>query len=211
MKYIYRNYTPEEILMILQEEHRLDSFVDTAVEVNGLVIKRDTTIYKWRIGMDFLPWKELHKTMNKKFKIEVQYLGWEKAILPEKKKTIWDLCVFISQHAQKEIICPVKRLGGECLSAAVFLTLKKNLSQRGIDVKDLRPSTVLSSFISKQNFPWVLTEIILMGVRTFESLEPRSRKDLSFWQRIKGLNLDYIDTGSIKTFGDLSKKIAMGL
>ncbi|MGA2679334.1 MAG: hypothetical protein ABSF37_08545 [Sedimentisphaerales bacterium] len=211
MKNTYRNYTPEEIFAILQEEHLLVSFVDPEVEGNGWEIKRDTTIYEWRISMDFLPWKQLHKANNEKFKINVSYSDWRNAILPEKKKTVWDLCVFVSQHAKKEVICPTKLLGRESLSAAVFLTLKKNLSQRGIDVKDLRPSTALNSFISRQNFPRVLTEIILMGVRTFDSLESRLRKDISFWQRFKFSNLYYIDTGAIKTFGDLAKKIAMGL
>jgi len=56
-------------------------------------------------------------------------------------------------------------------------------------------------------------EIVVTGARTFEFLKRKWRSDISFWQKMNPFAPDryYVDTGSIKTFGDLSKKIVESL
>lgn len=209
LKNTYRDYTPEEVLDILREEHRLFSFIDCEVD-DDMEITPEMLVYYWRTGGDFLPWGNLYKALNFKFKIDQSYSAWKKAIYPEKRKRIWDMCVFISQHAKKEVIHPIRILGKECLSAAIFLTLKQNLLNRGIEEEYLKPSTNLIPFLDK-HFPYIITEILLTGAKTFDSLKPTLRNNISFWQKINIFNPNryYIDTGSIKTFGDLSRKIAL--
>jgi hypothetical protein len=208
----YANYTPQDVLKILEEEYRLLSFVDIEVD-EGLEMSGDITVYEWRSRMDFLPWRKLYQAQNKKFKIELPYETWMEAVEPEEKRTLWDMCVFIAQHARKEIIRPIRLFGRDCLGAAVFLTLKKNLSATGIDVDDLRPSTPLRGLLDARRFPCVLAEIVMAGTRTFEVLKLKLRSDISFWRKMNLFARDryYVDTGSIRTFGDLAKKIAESL
>lgn len=205
----YRNYIPEEIYEILKEEHRLISQIDSEVD-DSVDINKDMTILVWRIAMDRLPWDKLFSAMNKIYCTDVSKEEWMKAVKPEGKKKLWDLCKFIAQHAKKEIIKPIKMCGKECLSAAVFLALKRNISKRGVNVESLRPSTEVMDYLNNKNFPLVMSELTKTGVKTFETLKLRLRKDISFWQKTNIFNPDryYVDTGSIKTFRDLSLIIA---
>ena len=135
LKNIYRNYTPEEVLRIFREECRLRSFLEVEVwpgsesEITG-----EMTIRKWRRYSDLVPWPDLYDAENKIFKIDLPYEAWMAAVVPENRK-LWDLCKFISQHAKREIIKPVRIFGRDCLNAAVFLTLIKNLANRGMPVQ----------------------------------------------------------------------------
>ena len=162
--------------------------------------------------MNFLPWDKLYKAMNEIFSITVSYSKWKKAVLPERKKKVWDLCLFLAQYAKEEILCPVNLLGKECMAAAAFLTLKKNLSRRGLDVKSIRPSTRLKDFLNRKTLPYLLAELALTGTRTLDSLELVPKKDLAFstfWQRIRGrVEWHSFETGSTKTFGDLATILA---
>ena len=212
LKNTYCNYTPEEVLQIFGEIYRLDSFIDFEVD-EGLEITGEMTIYEWRLCHNLLPGRKLYQDFNRIFKVNLPNETWMKAVEPERKKTMWGLCVFIAQHAKKEPIRPKRVLGRDCLDAAVFLTLKKNLTERGIDAETIRPSTSLRSLLNDTTFPHVLGEIILTGTRTFEFLKWRLRSDISFWRKINLFARDrrYVDTGSIRTLGDLSKKIAESL
>jgi hypothetical protein len=207
----FRNYTPEEALQILREEHRICNLIDCEAD-KDLDINMDMKIIDWRIGMNFFPWKELYHYRNIIFNMNLSLSIWMEAVRPEREKTVSDMCIFISQHAKKEIIQPVRIFGRECMGAAVFLTLKKNLPQRGVYVDSVKPSTPINSYL-ENNFPNMIMEIIKTGVKTFEVLKPKLRDGLSFCQRINFLNPNRLclDTGSIKTFGDLSRKIVKGL
>ncbi|OHB74508.1 MAG: hypothetical protein A2Z25_14390 [Planctomycetes bacterium RBG_16_55_9] len=212
LKNIYRNYTPEEVLRIFREEHRLRSFLEA--EVYGeleLEITGEMTIKKWRYYSDLLSWPDLYEANNKIFKIDLPYEAWIAAVIPESRK-LWDLCDFISQHAKKEIIKPVRIFGRDCLNAAVFLTLIKNLANRGIDMANVKPTTALRDFVNTKNYPYLMAEIVITGTRTFEFLKIRVRRDISFWRKINIFDTSarriYLDTGNIETFGDLARKIA---
>ena len=85
LKNEYRNYTPEEILHIFREEHRLSSFLDPEVDCE-LEITKDTTIREWRRHSNLLPWPELYKAENQIFNIDLPYETWKKAVFPENKK-----------------------------------------------------------------------------------------------------------------------------
>jgi hypothetical protein len=58
-----------------------------------------------------------------------------------------------------------------------------------------------------------LAEVALTGTKPFESLKVRLRTDISLWRKVNifGSNRYCIDTGSIKTFRDLTKQMAKEL
>lgn len=212
LKNTYRNYTPDEVLQIFREDYRLTSLLEIEVD-ERLEITSEMTIYEWRVYHDLLPGRKLYQDFNTMFRVQLPHEAWTMVVEPEKQKTMWDLCEFIAQHATKEVIRPKRLFGQDCIDAGIFLTLKKNLTARGIDGKDVRPSTSLRSFLNHMTFRYFWAEILLTGARTFESLKRNLRSDISFWRKINIFARDryYVDTGSIKTFGDLSKKIAENL
>lgn len=209
----YRNYAPEEVLQILREDSRLADFTDVDVD-EGLEIRRDMPIWEWRRFQNLSPWTELYKAQNEFFKVNIPRETWLQAVYPEERE-LWDLCIFLSCHARKEVIEPVILFGEDCLNAGVFLTLRKNLANRGVDVEGLRPSTRLSDFVTIENFPHIVAEVVLTGVRTFDFLKFRIRRDISLVRKVNifdaSIHRLYLDAGSIRTFGDLARRIAREL
>jgi len=68
---------------------------------------------------------------------------------PDDEKTLWHLCRFVADSAEKEIIEPIKIMGTYCGTAAIFKSLKKRLADRGLDVSDIRPSSQLEPLVKK--------------------------------------------------------------
>lgn len=206
-------YTSEELLEILKEQHRLCSPLDNMAD-ETFKLSRNTLIYEWRDAQDLLPWDELADFLNYEFRIEVPREKWKTILKPEDKQTLGDLCDFLSTVAKKEIIKPVKRLGSECLSAAIFLTLKRNLKNKGVNVSDLRPSTKIVEFLDiNENFSPLIEEVTLTGVKTFEKVEYgklETERRFKYWiDKIfpNWVHRRPILTGDIYTFRDLVEKI----
>ncbi len=177
-------------------------------------LTRKTYIYEWRDAQDLLPWEELAEFLNQEFRIKVPIKTWKTILNPDDKQTLGDLCDFLSTMAEKEIIKPVKRLGAECLSAAVFLTLKRNLRSKGVNVRDLRPSTKIEEFLEiNENFSPLMEEVTLTGVKTFDKLEYgklQTERRFKYWIDKIFPNWVYkrpIYSGDIQTFRDLIEKI----
>lgn len=211
IKNIYRSYTPDEILQIFLEMYRISSFIDCEVD-EGLEFTKDTTIYEYRKSCDLLPWHKLYKIENEIFRMNVPWTVWKELANQEDEKTLWDLCMLVSEHAKKVVIKPVTIFGKESLEAGVFLTLKRNLKERGIDVESIRPSTSLQHW-GCSHFPYLMAEVALTGTKPFESIKVKLRNDISFWRKVNifSSNKYCIETGSIKTFRDLTKQMAKEL
>ena len=203
----FTEYQVKEVFEILRINQKVWSKLDENVEDRE--IYRDTTIHDWRITNDLVEWSDLYKVENDLFNLTLTKEDWFKAILPEKKKTVWELCEFIAQHAKKEVVKPIKVFGIECLSASIFRALKRDLLARGLEVKNLRPSSPLSDFTDFQTFPKLVAEISKRGVSISDSVKLKHKKGLSFFQRNNIFNPDrfYIDTGSLRTFRDLTQRI----
>ena len=206
-------YTSDELLEIFKEQHRLCSPLDIMAD-QTFELSRITLIYEWRDAQDLLPWDELADFLNQEFRINVPRRKWKEILNPDDKKTLGDLCDFLSTIAEKEIVEPVTRLGGECLSAAIFLTLKRNLKNKGVNVSDLRPSTKIEEFLDiNENFSPLMEEVTLTGVKTFDKIELgelQSERRYKYWIDKIFPNWVYrrpIQTGDIQTFRDLIEKI----
>lgn len=210
-------YTPDEIFEIFKEQHRiccpLDIFADET-----FVLQRETEIWEWRDAQDLVEWEPLSKFLNKEFRIQGTIREWYFVLNPDNQRTIGDVCDFIAARAKKDVYRPTKLFGRECLKAAVFITLKRNLKNKGADVSNLRPSTSIEEFLSvSKNFSPLIEEATLTGTKTFDqiTLGPLTlERKISFWfdkyfprYRIKRP----INTGELKTFRDLVEKIVEGV
>jgi hypothetical protein len=206
-------YTSDELLEIFKEQHRLCSPLDPVAD-ETFILTRKTKIWELRDAQDLVPWKEYAQFINQEFRINVPIAKWESILNPDDTQTLGDICDFLSTVAEKEIIKPTKRLGAECLSAAIFLTLKRNLKIKGADVTDLRPSTKIPAFLENdRNFSPLIEEATLTGLKTFDKLEygklQRERR-FKYWIDKIFLNWAYrrpMNTGDIQTFRDLVERI----
>lgn len=204
-------YSPEEILAIFKEQRRLCAPLDPMADPSYM-IERDSPVDLWRASGDMLDWDYLVDFLNQEFRVSIPLRDWKTAMLPEHKKTVWDVCLLLSKHAQKPDFQPVKRFGQDCLSAGVFLTLKKNLKSKGVDVSELRPSSLIEPYLDKHFSP-MLEEITLTGVQVLDKLEvgpPTSERRFVHWldRFIPRFVFHHsIDTGGIVTFRDLVEKI----
>ena len=199
-------YAAEEILEIFKEQHRLCSPLDPEAEP-WTEISADMTIKEWRYANDLLKWKELSEFLNQEFRIEVSTENWYDVLEPAKRRKLGDLCLFLSRHAEKDTYEPRTLLGAPCLKAGVFLTIKKNLNNKGVDVSELRPSSSVVAYMNEYFSP-MLEEITLTGTKPINKIEIRS-KDKGFWNAINIFKPSQYDIqiGEIKTFRDLTERI----
>ena len=209
--HLSERYPPADIFQILNEQHRLCSPLDPMADAS-FELRPDTLIMDWQDAQDLLPWNQMALFHNQLFGIKVAMNDWKAVMCPEDERTLWDVCELIAQHARREGIQPVKRLGKACLTAAVFLRLKRNLQQKGVMVKGLKPSSALSPYLNQYYSPMV-EEITLFG----EGILPHLTLKNPFRKRIFNSWVNWIlptyrweaefDTGDIVTFRDLTQRI----
>jgi len=206
-------YSPEEIFEIFKEQHRLASPLDPIAD-ETFELTKGTLIIDLQDAQDLLPWQEWTEWLNKCYGFEAKRAEWKEVVKPITEKTLWDVCLFISKRAEKEIIKPVKLLENECLSSAVFLTLKKNLKIKGANVDNLSPSTNISEYLNNNdNFSPLLEEATLTGVRTFDELtygKLETERRFKYWIDKIIPNVIYkrpLKTGDLITFRDLVNSI----
>jgi hypothetical protein len=199
-------YTEEEIFQIFKEQHRLCSPLDPEAEP-WAEISAEMTVKEWRWANDLLEWKELSTFLDQEFRIAIPQAQWFQILEPAKTKKLIDVCRLISKYAVKNIYEPKTLFGRPCIKAGVFLTIKKNLKDKGVNVSDLRPSSLLVDYMDKYFTP-IVEEITLTGTKPIEKIEIR-RKKSGFWNAINIFDPDRYETlsGEIITFRDLTEKI----
>ena len=199
-------YSEKEILEIFKEQHRLCSPLDP--EANPWAeITADMTISEWRWANDLLEWKELSKFLNQEFRVQISQSEWYDVLEPAKTRKLIEVCKLLSKYTERDTYEPKTLFSRPCLKAGVFLTIKKNLKDKGVNVSNLRPSSFLTEYMDKY-FSQVLEEITLTGTKPIDKIETRRKKN-GFWNAINIFDpVRYeILTGDIKTFRDLTEKI----
>lgn len=199
-------YTAEEILEIFKEQHRLCSPLDPEADPCA-EISSEMTIREWRWANDLLGWKKLCKFLNQEFRIDIPEKTWYDILEPAKTRLLIEVCELIAKHAKKEYFQERKLFGQPCLKASLFLTIKRNLEKKGVNVSDLRPSSSFNEYLDKYFSP-VLEEITLTGTKPIDKIETIRRKK-GFWNAINIFDpeRDKVLTGEIETFKDLVEKI----
>lgn len=199
-------YSPQEVLEIFKEQHRLCSPLDIEAD-QWAAITAEMSIREWRWANDLVGWKELSKFLNQEFRLTIDENTWRQTLEPSKKRKLFEVCELIATYATKEYFQPKILFGQECLKASIFLTIKRNLKAKDVDVSGLRPSSSLSSYINKYFSP-VLEEITLTGTKTVNKLHTVAVKK-KFWNTINIPNAynDEIFIENIETFRDLVNNI----
>lgn len=199
-------YTEEEILEIFKEQHRLCSPLDPEADP-WAEITAEMTIREWRWANDLLGWKKLSEFLNQEFRVKISQEEWYNVLEPARTRKLIGVCRLLSKYANKDTYEPKTLFGQPCLKAGVFLTIKKNLKYKGVDVSELRPSSSLPDYMDKYFSP-VLEEITLTGTKPIDKIDTR-RKKKGFWNAINIFDPDRYEilTGDIKTFRDLIEKI----
>ncbi len=148
MKTEIGKYQPSEILQIIEANYLQHQQLDDIVlKGQGLTLK--TTILDWRDICDLVDTTELWKYLDQYFHMAGDRELWMTILEPQDEKTLGDLCNFIADNAEKEIIRPIKLFGNDCNTAAIFKSLKRRLEDRGMDVSDFKPSSRLEPLVKK--------------------------------------------------------------
>ena len=199
-------YTEIEVLEIFKEQHRLCSPLDAEADP-WAEITAEMTVREWRWANDLLEWKKLSQFLNQEFRVQISQDEWQNALEPARTKKLIEVCRLLSKYAEKDTYEPRSLFGRPCLKAGVFLTIKRNLRDKGVDVSDLRPSSRLAAYIDKYFSP-VLEEITLTGTKPIDKIETRINKK-AFWNAVNIFDPERYEilTGDVKTFRDLTEKI----
>jgi len=196
-----------DILNIFIEEHRICSPLDVEADVS-IILNFNTTVSDWRCARGLMRWRPLSRFLNAEFNLTVSEQQWKAVLTPARKRTLRDVCELIAQHCTFTSVTPVRLLGNSCLSASVFITLKKYLARRGVQVDELKPSTLIAPYLDT-DFSAMIEQIGILarGNKVFEVLDFTSTVNLNK----TFLNLPStpvaLETGSILTFRDVVEKI----
>ena len=141
-------YSKNDILQMLISQYHLQTEFDPVV-IKGMELNFQTTIFDWRDICDLIEPKKLAKVYHESFNLKTPISELEKLVSDEDKSTISDFCEYISEHAERQNIEPIRLLGQNCRTASIFRTLKQNLTEKGADTSDLKPSSEINPFFLK--------------------------------------------------------------
>ena len=143
--------TPEYVLAVLNSHHRFGCQVNFGDEP-AQALTFEMTVSAWRFEAELLPWVQLAESFNEYWGINCTQQEWRAVLKPERKRTLREVCELIAANTTRPIVRPSTILGGNCLPAGVFLTLRSRLKREGIDVTELRPSTPLKDYARRHSF-----------------------------------------------------------
>lgn len=135
--------------MLISQYHfqiEFDPEVDSGMELNY-----ESTILEWIDICDLIKPKKLAKIYHQEFKLNRPLSELEDILTDFDKNTLFEFCEYISQYAKRQKIEPIKLLGQNCQTASIFRTLKQNLTKKGADTSDLKPSTKINEFFLKSD------------------------------------------------------------
>jgi hypothetical protein len=88
--------TPDEVLAILVDQHRLQSQVDPEAEQDA-VLTFDSSIADWRFACDLVGWRGLARALNEEWGMSLSLREWREILEPHDKRTLRILCETISR------------------------------------------------------------------------------------------------------------------
>lgn len=175
-----RTVTPKEVLELLIEIHQVDERYGEAEE--GQVPHFEMTLREWEDSrcIDFeicFPSGGMGRYFNNLFGVDISKTEWYSLLKRKKVTTLRSVCEKIATHAKVPLINPVTILGTHCQLAGIFLSIRKSMQARGVDVCDLRPSSSLSSY-SDTAFPLLWRDLLLLAPRLVSRMETHYASDL---------------------------------
>jgi len=141
-------YSKEDILMIIISSYQFQAEFDPVVG-KGMEPNFQTTIFEWIDICDLIEPNKLAQVYHESFNLKTPISELKQLFMDEDKNTLSDFCEYISKHAERQNIEPIKLLGQNCQTASIFRTLKQNLKEKGADTSELKPSSKINPFFLK--------------------------------------------------------------
>lgn len=136
---------PEDVLAILQDEHRHQSSYDPGANPDQ-ILTLESSIEDWRIACDLVEWKTLAAALNEQWNLSVPPSEWKEILTPPKKRKLRGICEVLSRsNRPRKVIVPTI-FGCPCPAAGVFFAVRELLERDGADVSRLTPSSLLSKY-----------------------------------------------------------------
>ena len=168
MREMYIVYHPQNILEIFQANYIQQQLLDADVLKNQ-ELNFDTSIESWRDICNLIDTDKLYIYLNQSFNIAVEYTEWMEVLHPEEEKTIGDVCKFISSRKQKTLFSPIKLFGQPCHTASIYRYFVQRLQSRGVNTKDVKPSSTLENLFSKHGV-LIIEEINLLDPKVLPTI-----------------------------------------
>jgi hypothetical protein len=175
-------YTKDDILQMLISQYKFGIEFDPVV-IKGMDFNYESSIFEWQDACDLVETKKLAQIYHKEFNIKRPISELENILADGDNKTISDFCEYMSLHAEREKIEPIKLLGQQCTSAMIFRVLKQKLTDKGADTTGLKPSSEINPFFLKFGGQ-LFDEVNRIAPGTFSEFEYKSNKILRFGRNI---------------------------
>jgi len=146
--------SPEKVLAILVDEHRIASPLDPEMDP-AAILTFDTTVAEWRDACDLLEWQTIADALNQVWGIKAEWNEWEAVLEPADQRTLRDVCGLISKYAQIQDLPDHAPLGGRCGAARAFLAIREILVSLGVPRAELQPSTLLAPYLDRFKEPLI--------------------------------------------------------
>lgn len=142
-----RPATPEDLLAVFRDQYRFQLQLDHEAEPD-YEIEFGLTVHDWTNACDLIRPSGLGPALGQEFGVEATRDDWLRVLEPYKKRTLRDVCDFISAHGGHVAATGTVRIfGRECGGAGAFLAIRSLLKKHDVDVTGLRPSSSINAFI----------------------------------------------------------------
>ncbi len=142
--------SPEFVLAVIRDQYRQQLQYDPETEPD-IDLEFSTVVSQWRMACDLLGWKGLGQALGDEWDIKVNNDQWKALLEPAGERTLGDVCEFIAANTnrRRDVIQPISPLGLPCPATSAFLAIRHYLSKAGVDVSELRPSSLLKPYTCK--------------------------------------------------------------
>ncbi len=166
--------TPEYVLEVFRDGYRHFCGLHEDSEPGG-ELSFDTTVAQWRLACSEFGFRSRDhaRSLERLWKLGRTDEEWLVVLEPAKERTLVELCEFIARDALMPTIEPVCIMGSTCRKAGAFLAIRSVLSDAGVDVSSLAPSTPLARFFPRH---------LLVFLGPISRLAPNALPDITFFR-----------------------------
>lgn len=146
--------TPEYVLAVLRDWNRIASGFGEAVPLD---VTYDTPFREWEDSLEVDDWGRggFAGAMNAEWGTDIPAEEWDE--LRSGGRTVGDLCRLVASRATRPVIRPWSHVGGSCLPAGAFLTVRALFASLGEEPARITPSSELAPYLSRHSGPvWQL-------------------------------------------------------
>src|SRR5687768_120115 len=119
-------------------------------EINSLNF--DTPVGEWELCfVDGIDRANAAAGLNELFGTVIPEAEWQRVLEPT--QTLADVCALVARRAVMPVIEPLTVMGEESRAAGAFLAVRRILRDAGVDVAELRPSSLIGPYLKQKLDP----------------------------------------------------------